>query len=420
MNASTFAEKILAYKAGKSVVPGQTVDVVPDLAVARDSGDIVIREFKRIGSKAIFDPSRIAIVLDNAAPPPNTRYAQAHKVIRQFAFRQRIQRFFEVGSGICHQVLPEAGLVKPGMLVVGIDSRSTSYGAFGAFGTCISFKEMAEVWATGRIRLQVPETVRIAVSGHLSPFVTAKDVALSIVGHLRVGGTDQQSVELYGSLIDSMNMEDRQVIANMLAELGASNVFVTPNEAVVNWLRHRGVQATSLIHSDPEAIYTRIMEYDFTDLEPMVARPGCTDRVVPVSDVVGTPIDQALIGSCTNGRLSDLALSAAILEKRSVSPRCRLYITPASRSVYIEAIRKGYIQTLVEAGAVVNSPGCGPCKGHHMGIPAPGDSVISSGSHNAKGRMGTIDAEIYLASPAVVAASAISGKITDPRGLQAD
>ncbi len=375
-------------------------------------------------------PERLAIALDHAVPAPTTQHAQNHAEVRQFVAEQGIANFFEVGRGICHQVLSEEAIVLPGQLILGADSHTTHFGWMGAFGAGVGRSEVAALWATGELWLRVPESMRVVLQGELPLGVTAKDFALRVIGDLGADGGIYTSIEFSGSGIEAMTIESRMVLPNMMAEMGAKNAYLTPDMAVFDWLTPRLARRTGrplegcrmqieagALYPDPDARYIAEYRYDAAALEPYVACPHSVDRVVPLSQVAGTHVHQAFLGTCTNGRLEDLAAAAAVVKGRRVASGMRFLVIPASSQVLQEAMRLGYIQTLVEAGAIIGVPGCGPCMGNHMGVPAPGEVTISSANRNFQGRMGTREAEIYLASPAVVAASAISGAITDPREL---
>ncbi len=323
--------------------------------------------------------------------------------------------FYDVGEGICHQVLPEHGHALPGMLIVGSDSHTPSHGALGAFAAGIGRTEAAAVMATGEIWLRVPESLRIVVEGDLPERTSAKDLILYIIGDISASGADYMSVEFAGPTIEAMSVGSRQVLCNMAAEMGAKNGYVAPDATTRAWLAGRTAEAYLEILPDPDATYARELYYDASKLEPQVAKPHRVDNTVPVSEAAGTRIDQAIVGSCTNGRLEDLQAAADILRGRQIAPSVRLLVLPASREVLLSAIDAGVISDLLAAGATLLNPGCGPCLGAHEGCMAPGERSISTANRNFRGRMGSRDAEIYLGSPATVAASALAGVISDPR-----
>ncbi len=414
----TFAEKILARKAGlEEVVPGQIVEVTPDAALSHDNTAPISKIFRSIGVERVARPDIHVVVLDHATPAPTTKHAQNHKVIREFVAEQGITHFYDVGRGVCHQVLAEEGFALPGTLIVGSDSHTPTAGAFGAFAAGIGRSEMAVIMATGRIWLRVPESLKIVVHGQLREGVTSKDLALHVIGDLGADGALYQSVEWSGEAIEALDVEARMTIPNLMAEMGAKNAYIPPDEKTVAWLRGRARRPYEALYPDHDAEYQRVVEYDAGDIEPVVAKPHTVDNVVPLREVAGTPINQAFLGTCTNGRLSDLAQAAQVLEGRQLHPGVRLVVIPASSQVYLDALEAGYIRTFVEAGAVVESPGCGPCMGNHMGVPAEGEVTISTANRNFRGRMGTKESAIYLASPLVVAASAVAGYIVHPQDL---
>jgi 3-isopropylmalate/(R)-2-methylmalate dehydratase large subunit len=414
----TFAEKILAQKAGlDSVVSGQIVEVTPDVALSHDNTAAIVDIFRQIGVARVARPDIHVVVLDHACPAPTTLHAQNHRAIRQFVAEQGIDHFYDVGRGVCHQVLAEEGFALPGALIVGADSHTPTAGAFGAFAVGIGRSEMAAIMATACIWLRVPESLKIVVHGRLQDGVTSKDLALHVIGDLGADGGLYQSVEWHGEGVAALDQESRMVIPNLMAEMGAKNSYVPPDEVTLAWLEKRARRSFEAVYPDARATYSRVVEYDAAAIEPMVARPHTVDNVALVREVAGTRIDQAFLGTCTNGRLSDLAAAARVLEGRKVAPGVRMIVIPASSEVYLAALDAGYLRTFAEAGAVIESPGCGPCMGNHLGIPAEGEVTISTANRNFRGRMGTKESEIYLASPPVVAASAVAGKIIHPKNL---
>jgi len=416
----TFVEKVLARKAGlDSVVPGQIVTVRPDKLLTHDNTAAISKKFRSkrsgIGLERMADPDISVIVLDHVVPAANETYAINHQIIREFVAEQGISAFYDIGEGICHQVLPEKGHAWPGAVIVGSDSHTPTYGAFGAFAAGIGRTEAAAVMATGQIWLRVPESLRIVVNGTLPDRVSAKDVILHIIGDLRADGANYCSVEFAGEAVREMSMASRMVLTNMAAEMGAKNGVVEPDEKTHAWLQGRVEHDYEEVHADPDATYERVVEYDVSGLVPQVAKPHTVDSVVPVTEVAGTPINQALVGTCTNGRLEDLAAGAEILRGKHIAPSVRLLVLPSSREVLLAAIERGIVSDVVAAGATLLNPGCGPCLGAHEGCMAPGEVTLSTANRNFKGRMGSKEAFIYLASPATVAASALTGVITDPR-----
>jgi 3-isopropylmalate/(R)-2-methylmalate dehydratase large subunit len=414
----TFAEKILAQKSGLSnTIPGQIVEITPDVVLSHDNTAPIFGLFKQMGGEKVFDPQMHAIIIDHAAPAPSTKHAENHRIIRQFVKDQGIPYFYDVGRGICHQVLVEEGLALPGEVVLGSDSHTPHAGVMGAFGAGIGRTEMASIWAVGTIWLRVPESMKIVVHGELQRGVTSKDLALRVIGDMGSDGALYMSVEWHGEAIKALGLSQRATLPNLMAEMGAKNSYLPPDEKVLDYLTGRAKRPFNPVFPDPDASYTITIEYKATELEPMVACPHTVDNAKPISVISGTPIDQAFIGTCTNGRLEDLAAAASVLEGQKIAPGTRLIVIPASSEIYAEALRAGYLETFLTAGAVIESPGCGPCMGNHMGVPAIGEVTISTANRNFRGRMGTKESEVYLASPEVVAASAATGKITHPKDL---
>jgi 3-isopropylmalate/(R)-2-methylmalate dehydratase large subunit len=416
---ATFVERVLAAKAALGEVrPGQIVEIEPDFALSHDNTAAIIDVFRRIGAPRIARPEAHVVVLDHASPPSTTAHAENHRAIREFVASQGMDHFYDVGRGVCHQVLAEEGFALPGTLILGADSHTMTAGAFGALAIGIGRTEMASCMATGSIWLRVPESLKIVVNGTLRQGVTAKDLALSVLGQLKSDGALYMSVEWHGEGIEALDVDGAMTVCNMTAEMGAKNAYVPPGPRTLAWLEDRARRPFEAVYPDQDAEYAREVEYDAAEVVPVVARPHAVDDVAPVSQVAGTPIDQALLGTCTNGRASDLRLAAEVLNGRTVAPLTRLIVVPASAEVYLEALAAGDVRKLVEAGAVVGSPGCGPCMGNHMGVPAKGEVTVSSANRNFRGRMGTQDSEIYLAGPLVVAASAVLGRIAHPEDLR--
>ncbi len=425
MSAMTFAEKALARAAGRaSTRAGEIVEVSPDRILSHDNTAAIARIFyQELGARRIARPEKVCIVLDHASPPPTPKHAQYHAETRTFVQEQGISHFFDVGRGICHQVLSETGLVLPGDLILGADSHTTHYGWLGAFGAGLGRSEVAVLWATDHIWLRVPESILIRLHGALPAGVTAKDLCLYLSRELGAEGGLYASIEFSGPGLASLSLESRMVIPNSMAEIGAKNAYLPPDERVFEYLAARCGQPVErlrarAIYPDEGAAYTAEYDLYLDRLEPMVACPHSVENVQPLSAVAGQRVDMAFIGTCTNGRLEDLAAAAEVLRGRRVHPHTRLLVIPASQQVLQEAVRQGILETLLAAGALVGVPGCGPCMGNHLGIPAAGEVVISTANRNFKGRMGQPEAEIYLASPAVVAASAVLGRIGSPLELE--
>ncbi|OGO19383.1 MAG: 3-isopropylmalate dehydratase large subunit [Chloroflexi bacterium RBG_16_48_8] len=414
----TFVEKVLAKKAGLDRAgPGQIVEVAPDVALSHDNAASIYSTFQKMGGKRVVDPKMIVIILDHATPAPTTKHAENHRIVRELVKEQSIDHFYDVGRGVCHQVLVEEGLALPGELVLGSDSHTPHAGVMGGCGVGIGRGEMASIWALGTLWLRVPETLKITVNGCLPKGVTSKDLALKLIGDLGADGALYMSVELHGEGIETLTISERAVLPNMMAEMGAKCSYIPPDQKTFDYLKGRAKRAYKPVYPDPDAEYIRIAEFDASSMEPMVACPHTVDHVRPLSEVAGTPINQAFLGTCTNGRLEDLKAAAQVIKGRQVAKGIRFIVIPASSEIYLKALQAGYIQAFIEAGAVVESPGCGPCMGNHMGVPAIGEVSISTANRNFKGRMGTKESEIYLANPVVVAASAVAGEIIHPKDL---
>jgi 3-isopropylmalate/(R)-2-methylmalate dehydratase large subunit len=414
--AMTFAQKILAEKAGLDRVDvGQIVEIEPDACLSHDNTAAIAKIFAKIGVERVKDPDKFVIVLDHTVPASTEKYAIGHKEIREFVAFNGIKRFYDAGIGICHQVLPEKGFALPGRLILGSDSHTTTYGAFGAFSAGIGRSEMAVLYATSRIWLKTPASFKIVAHGRLAEPVTAKDLILHIIGSIGADGALYKSVEYTGGAIEAMSLASRMVLCNMAIEMGAKNGYCAPDDKTYAFLEDRAETEYTPVFPDADAEYERVLEFDASSLEPQVAAPHTVDNVCGVKDVAGTPIHQGLLGTCTNGRMEDLRLAAKILDGRKIANGVRLLVLPASQEILIDALREGVIDVFVEAGALLLNPGCGPCLGAHQGVLAPGETCISTANRNFKGRMGSPEAETYLASPATVAASVVTGAITDPR-----
>jgi homoaconitate hydratase family protein len=414
----TFAEKVLARKAGrKESRAGELVTCRPDRLLMHDNASAITDKIAKDAAEyGIADPDQPVIVLDHVIPASDEKTATSHRKIRDFVHRYGIRHFFDVGTGVCHQVMIEKGLVLPGMLAVGSDSHTCSYGSVNPFATGIDRTEAAALLLTGQTWFKVPETIGIRLSGRLPEMVSAKDLVLTIIGKLGADGADYCSVEYSGD-IGHLTLDDRFVIANMGVEMGAKNAVFPVDEVTKGYLSSIGVRRTdwNAEWADDGAGYRDRLEFDLGSIVPALAAPHKVDRYTPVTEIEGLEVQQCLIGTCTNGRASDLAVAASILCGKRVSPDTRLLILPASRTELEKSLESGDIQTIVAAGGVLLPPGCGPCLGAHQGCLAPGERCLSTSNRNFKGRMGCKDAEIYLASPATVAATALTGRITDPR-----
>jgi homoaconitate hydratase family protein len=391
------------------------VTVSPDYYLSHDNSAAIIGEFRKLGVARVRAPEKIIIILDHIVPAADEKYAQNHKTIREFAAEQGIPNFYDIQHGVCHQVLSEEGFALPGKVIVGSDSHTTTYGAFGAFAAGIGRTETASIWATDEIWLRVPQTLKVDFSGKLSAGVYAKDVILKVIGDNGADRASYEAVEFGGPAAGAFSAASRMTLTNMAAEMGAKNACFEPDEVTLEWLKGRARSEYEVVRSDPDAAYEATLKYDLSGLEPQIACPHQVDNVQPVREVEGRPFQQALIGTCTNGRLEDLEAAANILKGRKIHPSVRALILPASRAVYLDALRQGILEILSEAGCVILNPGCGPCLGAHEGLLAAGEVVVSTSNRNFRGRMGNRDSEIYLASPATAAASALEGRITDPR-----
>ena len=428
--ARTFAQKALARAAGlPSVEIGQIVDARPDIALSHDNSAAIRQIWLRFGRDRVAIPERMAITLDHAVPAPTPRHALNHAEVRRFVAEQGVAHFFEVGRGICHQVFSEEALLEPGQLILGSDSHTPHFGWMGAFGSGVGRSEMAVIWATGELWLRVPESLRIELVGTPPPWVSAKDAALHVIGALGEDGGLYASVEIVGPGVTAFSLESRMAIANMMAEMGAKTSYLEPDDAVLRFLaerlvkRHRDGRTVEgeierlragALYSDAGAPYAAVHRFDLSKLPITVARPHRVDHTIDIDDLGEVHVDQAFIGTCTNGRIEDLEIAHRILKGKRVAAGTRLLIVPASSEVLTVALERGWVADLLAAGAHFGTPGCGPCMGNHQGVLAKGEVCISSANRNFKGRMGEPDAEIYLASPAVVAASAILGRIASP------
>jgi len=415
----TIAAKILAKASRKKqVVPGEIVEAEIDVAMVNDiTAPLTVDALREIGVKKVRDPKRVVVVFDHQAPATSVEAARDHAELRKFAAEQRIQNFYDVNEGICHQVLPERGFALPGRLIVGADSHTCTYGALGCFATGIGSTDMAAVLATGKLWFRVPESIKISVGGRLKQRVASKDLILRIIGDVGADGATYRSLEFAGKGMRGISVAGRMTMCNMGVEMGAKAAIVPPDELTKRWLAGRTKGSYKPVFSDQNVVYAEELPYDAAKLEPQVACPHSVDKVGTVREMEGVEVDQAFLGSCTNGRLEDLVEAAKILKGKRVSERVRMLVVPASREVYLDALSRGVLKTFVEAGALVESPSCAACMGGHVGILAPGEVCISSSNRNFRGRQGSPEAEIYLASPATVAASALKGKITDPRDV---
>lgn len=415
-------EKILAKASGKDYVSsGEIVEANVDVAMAHDlTGPLTVESFRKIGAEKVWDNQRIVIVFDHLVPASSERSAELHSIMRKFVNEQKIENFYDVGQGgICHEIMPEKGHVRPGELIVGADSHTCTYGAFGAFATGIGATDMAAVFAKGSLWLKVPSVIKVNANGQFQKFVTPKDLILNIIGQIKAEGAIYKGIEFTGSTIRNLSVDGRMTISNMVVEMSAKAGIIEPDEITLNYVKARTNKPFKIFKSDSDATYEKVLDIDVTDMEPQVSCPHSVDNVKPISKVGDVNINQAFLGSCTNGRLEDLRLATEFLKGKKIRNGVRMIVIPASQEIYLQALQEGLLETFVKAGAIVGDSTCGPCLGGHLGLLASGEVCVSSSNRNFIGRMGSPKAQVYLASPATVAASAITGKITDPRTLEA-
>lgn len=413
----TITEKILAAHAGKErVAPGELINARVDLVLGNDiTAPVAIKEFNKIGAAGVFDRERIALVPDHFTPNKDIKSAEQSKSIREFAREHHIVNYFEVGSmGIEHCLLPEQGLVGPGDLVIGADSHTCTYGALGAFSTGMGSTDIAAAMAIGETWLKVPESIKFIFEGDLQPWVGGKDLILRVIGDIGVDGALYKAMEFTGPTIEKLSMDGRFTMCNMAIEAGAKNGIVPPDQITREYIEGRCKRTYKFYQSDPDAQYAKVYKYDATKIEPQVAFPHLPENSRAVSEAGEVEIDQAVIGSCTNGRIEDLRIAAKVLKGKKVNKNVRLIVFPGTQEIYLQALGEGLIEALVRAGAAVSTPTCGPCLGGHMGILAKGERCIATTNRNFVGRMGHPESEVYLSNPAVAAASAILGRIAAP------
>jgi 3-isopropylmalate/(R)-2-methylmalate dehydratase large subunit len=408
-------EKILARAAGREEVStGEIVNCTVDLAGINDLYLQTLRSFAEMGGKKVHDPRKMVMFLDHFAPASTITQADNQRQFREFCWEQGIDLLMDIDQGVCHQVLADKGLVHPGMLVVVTDSHTTTHGAFGAFGAGVGATDLAIILITGQLWFRVPEVIRIHLKGKLNKGVYAKDVILKIIGTLGADYGVYRAVEFTGPLLENLGISERMVLCNMTTEMGAKTAYIQPDHVTFDFLRDKVKRESPVVTTDLGYRYAAEHTFDVTGLKPQVAVPHSVDNVSDITAYIGRPINQASLGTCTGGRVEDLAVAARILKGRCVHPHTRFVVVPASKGVFLEAMAKGYIQTLVEAGATFVTPGCAACLGTHQGILAAGETCITASSRNFPGRMGHAEAEIFVASPASVAAAALEGKIADP------
>jgi len=411
----TIAEKILSEHCGKRAKAGDIVIANVDFCFGQDgTSGMIIDSFRKMGVEEVFSRERSCMVIDHSAPSPNIGVSAIHDKIRGFG-REYGVRVFDIGSGVCHQVVPEQGFVTCGDLVLGADSHTCTYGALNALATGVGSTDLAITLASGKNWFKVPETIKVIIDGELPKGVFSKDVVLHIIGDIGADGATYEAIEFYGEVIEDFSMDARFTVSNMVVEMGAKCGIMCADKKTLAWLKRYCSREPKPVEPDNDARYAEIREYDMSELAPQVARPHTVDGVCDIEEVEGTLINEVYIGTCTNGRMEDLEIAAGILKGKKVAPGMKLIITPASRDIYLYAMKKGLIGIFLEAGAVVNNPGCGPCVGTHQGVLADGENAFSTANRNFKGRMGNPNASIYLGSPAAAAATALAGKIADPR-----
>lgn len=417
----TMTEKILAKHAGIDVVkPGQLINCKLDMVLANDvTAPPAIKEFEKIG-KPVFDNTKIALVPDHFTPNKDIKSAGLAKIVRDFAHKHNIVNYFEIGRvGIEHVILPEKGIVAPGMVTIGADSHTCTYGALGGFSTGVGSTDLGVALATGEAWFKVPETIKVNITGKKPKYICGKDVMLTLIGMIGVDGSLYKALEFAGEGVKELNMTDRLTIANMAIEAGAKNGIFPVDDETLNYIKDRVTKPYEIVEADSDATYCQTVEINLSELKPVVAFPHLPENTHTVESIKEPiTIDQVVIGSCTNGRLEDLAIAASILKGHKVHPNVRCIIIPGSQQVYLDAIHNGYVDTFIEAGAAVSTPTCGPCLGAHMGIMTAGERCVSTTNRNFRGRMGHVDSEVYLASPYVAAASAILGKIATPEEVE--
>ena len=413
----TIAEKVLLeHSTVKNVTPGQFIEGDIDLIMVHEQlGGRIHKEYEKLGIDYVWDPSKIFFILDHWVPAPTISAAQMHEDCRKFAEKYNFLHNMGMNKGICHQVLPEMGFSRPGMLIVGSDSHTTTYGAFNCLSTGIGATDVSVVFATGKLWLKVPESYKINLTGHFNKGIMSKDFILKLIGDLSTKGAIYKSLEFHGDGVKNLSIDARMTISNMVVEAGAKFGVFLPDERLTKWLEKHTKESYKLVFPDNDARYEKTFDYNLSDITPIVAKPSNPGNIATIEEVEGLEIDQAFLGSCTNGRMEDLRIAAKILKGNKVQSNTRLIITPASNQIYMEALKENLIEIFVEAGAVVTHSTCGACIGGQMGVLGSDEVCISSTNRNFTGRMGDPTSQIYLASPATVAASALKGRISDPR-----
>ncbi len=412
-------EKILAKNSGReSVTTGEIVTAKVDFAEINDLYLQTVYSFYEMGGEKVWDNTRCAFVFDHYAPAPDMKSAKNQGEMREFAKKNNLKFHFDTNCGVCHQVMPEAGVIYPGMIVVATDSHTTTHGAFGAMGTGVGATDMATILMTGELWFRVPEVIEVRLEGQPQKGVFPKDVILNVLGKIKADGAVYKAIDFTGSYVESLNVAGRMVICNMAVEMGAKTAYMQPNQDVLDYVSKRAVRPYEVVYTDPGYKYAEEYVFDVSSIDPQLSCPHSVDNVYPLEEVIKNsevPLNQGYIGSCTGGREEDIEVAARILKGKHIPEYSRLIVIPASSEVMLSCIQKGYIQTLMEAGATISTPGCGACLGAHEGVLAPGETCITTTNRNFPGRMGSTEAKIYLASPATVAASILNGHITDPR-----
>ena len=420
MSGKTIAEKILAAHSlsGTGFKPDDIITAKIDLIMSHFGTGNTVLDFNRIRppkKRKVFDPNKIVVLFDHYNPAPSERWAAVHDLIRKFIKKQEIKNFYDIREGICHQVLPEKGHIRPGMLIIGGDSHTTTYGAFNAASCGVGNTDLFYGYVKGELWFRIPYTIKFNITGKLQHNIMSKDIIIKIAGDYSAEVATYKSIEFTGKTMEDLTIASRMTISNFALELGAKFAFGVPDEKVVNWIKERTQEPFELVKPDSDAFYEKIYEINVSDLEPQVSCPHTVDNVKPISEVAGTKINQAFLGSCTNGRYEDLEIAANILAGKKIHNDVRMIVTPASQEIWLKAAKSGISEILINAGAIITNPNCGACFGGHGGLLAPGEICISSSNRNFQGRMGSSAAYIYLGSPATVAASALKGELTDPR-----
>jgi 3-isopropylmalate/(R)-2-methylmalate dehydratase large subunit len=413
----TIAEKILSNKSGKDAYAGEIVIADLDFVMAQDgTAPLAIKVLGDMGIDKVFDREKVALVIDHSSPSPNEGVSALHKIMRDFAAKQEV-KLYDVGCGVCHQLIPEDGNVVPGNLMVGADSHTCTYGAINVFSTGVGSTDAAAAMAAGQLWFKIPPTIKFNVNGKLNDGVFSKDIALEIIRTVTADGCTYMAAEVWGNTIEDLSVDARLTISNMGVEMGAKACLMPADSKVIDWVKDKTGKTFEPVAADEDAKYEKIINIDASSIEPLVAVPHGVDTAVTANELNDTPVKQGFIGTCTNGRYEDLEIAAKMLKGKQIKNDFRLIIAPASKAIFLKAVNSGVVADLITAGAVFVTPGCGPCVGTHNGVPSDGENVISTANRNFKGRMGNSNAFIYLSSPATVAASALTGKITDPRNI---